>query len=174
MLEDKQAKNIIICAIEEYSDLYDKSICNIDIMKNVNVVEGASAMLISKEKENSIARITKHKSTFLGECPYFKWLDKSLVVPNLIKLYKNFNKPELILTSMNGSYFDYFENECLKMVFDNVPIKSYKKYLGESLGNANIQNMVLATGLLNKYKSILSLGLDLHGNYFATMIEDND
>lgn len=171
LLDDKRTNYIILGSIEEYSPIYEKSLKQKQAFKNIILVEGVSTMIISNNSYHSIAKITQLKSISLNKCPYLFKLNENIIVNKLINLFTKLKKPDLILTTMNNSYFDNYEQKALTKVFNNIPTKSYKKYLGESLGNANLQNIILATKLIEKYKTILCLGLDMHGNYFSTIIE---
>ena len=92
----------------------------------------------------------------------------------VLQTLRGIKRPEMVITSANGSYFDNIEAETIQEAYGDVSTYAAKQLFGETFAAGLVQNMILGATLLKEgeFESIVATGLDLHGNYIAVRLEN--
>lgn len=165
--------DVIFCgAIDEYNDELDTAIKSCGILQE-RISDGAAVLVLSANAEKSYCRLTKFSSGSLSAYPYIHKVDRNDSAAVLSEIFSAYKEPEVILTQCNGSYFDEIETSVLRKKFKTAELIDAKKYFGETLGGGYMLNVAMGAAFIKsgRCKSLLAVGLDVHGNYLTALLD---
>lgn len=177
LLNTGKAEQILCGSIEEYNEELEAACKKSGILSNTEIAEGCAMLMLSKDRTDATyCKVTRFASASLPKCPYIHKLQKS-EMENVITdvLSRISGKPDIVLTSQNGSYFDEAEQEALESVFGgDIPLYAPKTFFGETQGSGYMLGIAFGACMLKVQKdrlhTALVTGVDAHGNYMAALL----
>ena len=174
LLARGHARMTLCGGVEEYLGELSEALALTGELPEKTMADGAGMLLLSREEgEDDYGAVTQIGSCTLPRSPYLYRLDAGEARPMLLRTLRGINRPELVITSANGSYFDDIEANAIHEAYGDVRTYAAKQLFGETFSAGLIQNVALAAALLKAgdFRDIVATGIDLHGNYAAARLE---
>lgn len=177
LINTSRTDTVLCGSVEEYNEELADSIKRGKLLDNTDFSEGAAMLIVSKKpSENTYCKVTEFNSCTLSKYPYIHDINLINAERSLESVLSATSiKPDFIINSFNGSYFDKAEKNAIENVFGNVKTFSPKKIFGETFGCGYMFNIVYGAAYLKEnkdsIKSVLVTGIDVHGNYLTVLLE---
>ncbi|MBR1383323.1 MAG: hypothetical protein IJ555_05860 [Ruminococcus sp.] len=175
--------DMMLCGqVEEWSAELFSSIKSRQACAGSTLTEGAGFLTLRTElTDSSCCEVIGHSSVNIGACPLIERSegiskDLSAVLDDLSS-----DRPDIVFTAENGTWFDKAECRSVKAVFGEIPTASPKKLFGEALGSSYLLSVSLAAAALKrgafrdkKCRIAVVTGFDMAGNYSAVKLSAID
>lgn len=178
LLNTGKVQQILCGSIEEYHEELEAACKDSGVLGNTEISEGCAMLMLSRDRTgNAYCKAVQFSSAALSKYPYIYELQKSEIESVLTEVLSRISgKPDIVLTSQNGSYFDESEQKTLKSVFgESLLLCAPKTFFGETLGCGYMLGVAFGAVMLKMQKdrlhTALVTGVDAHGNYMAVLLE---